>query len=110
MATEYGKNLKISIYGASHGECIGIQAKNLPKDFTFNFQELLSFMARRAPGKDEFSTARREPDLPEFLSGVSVNGEHCTVNGEDFHAIIRNTSQGMMFLFIFFPQSVQQYQ
>ena len=93
MATEYGKNLKISVYGGSHAECIGIHAKNLPKDFTFNCTELLEFMARRAPGKDEFSTARREADVPEFLSGVSKVNESYTLDGTDFHAIIRNTSQ-----------------
>ena len=93
MATEYGKNLKISVYGGSHDECIGVYAKNLPKDFTFNLSELLKFMSRRAPGKDEFSTARREADLPEFLSGVSINGDVCTILGEDVHAIIKNTSQ-----------------
>ena len=92
MATEYGKNLKISVYGGSHDECIGIYAKNLPKNFTFDFSELQSFMARRAPGKDEFSTARREADLPEFLSGVSKTDDTYTLNGTDFHAIIKNTS------------------
>ena len=93
MATEYGKNLKISVYGGSHDEIIGVTARNLPKNFTFNITELHNFMARRAPGKDEFSTARREADLPEFLSGVSIKDESFTLDGTYFHAIIRNTSQ-----------------
>ena len=93
MATEYGKNLKISVYGGSHDERIGVHAKNLPKNFAFDFTELLEFMARRAPGKDEFSTARREADFPEFLSGVSKVNESYTLDGTDFHAIIKNTSQ-----------------
>ena len=93
MATEYGKNLKISVYGGSHDECIGIHATNLPKNFTFSFSELVNFISRRAPGKDEFSTARKETDLPEFLSGISSDKDNYTLLGEELHAIIKNTSQ-----------------
>ena len=93
MSTEYGKNLKISIYGGSHQECIGIQAKSMPKGFEFDLNELLEFLARRAPGQNEFSTPRKEADIPEFLSGVDFVDGKLILNGDDFHAIIKNTSQ-----------------
>ena len=93
MSTEYGKNLKISIYGGSHADCIGIHASALPKGFTFSLSELLTFLARRAPGKNEFSTPRKETDTPEFLSGVDFDGDRLTLNGDELHAIIKNTSQ-----------------
>ncbi len=93
MSTEYGKNIKINVYGGSHDELIGVRAKNLPKDFQFSFSELLSFMARRAPGKNEFSTTRKEADIPEFLSGATPNGDTVTLNSDELHAIIRNTAQ-----------------
>ena len=93
MSTEYGKNLKISIYGGSHQDHIGIYAKNLPKGFEFSLDTLLEFLSRRAPGQNEFSTPRKEADLPEFLSGVDINDDVLTLNGDDFHAIIKNTSQ-----------------
>ena len=93
MSTEYGKNLKISIYGGSHQECIGIHASSMPKGFEFSLNALLEFLSRRAPGQNEFSTPRKEADLPEFLSGVDINGDALTLNGDDFHAIIKNTSQ-----------------
>ena len=93
MSTEYGKNLKISIYGGSHGDHIGIHAHSLPKGFTFSLSELLDFLARRAPGQNEFSTPRKEADLPEFLSGVDISGDMLTLNGDELHAIIKNTSQ-----------------
>ena len=93
MSTEYGKNIKISIYGGSHSDCIGIHAHSLPKGFTFSLSELLDFLARRAPGQNEFSTPRKEADLPEFLSGVDINGDMLTLNGNELHAIIKNTSQ-----------------
>ena len=89
MSTSYGKNLNISIYGGSHDEEIGIIAKGMPKGFAFDEEELVSFMKRRAPGRDLFSTQRKEADAPIFLSGV----EDSTLNGDIFHAIIKNTNQ-----------------
>ncbi len=89
MSTEYGKNLKISIYGGSHDEQIGVYAKGLPKGFTFDRDALLGFMKRRAPGRNSMSTQRKEPDIPEFISGVMGD----TLTGDTLHAIIRNTSQ-----------------
>lgn len=94
MSTTYGKNLKISIYGGSHAERIGVNATGLPKTAEFKMSELLAFMARRAPGKDKLSTPRKEADLPEFLSGVEqIDEDTFSLNGEELHAIIRNTSQ-----------------
>ena len=93
MSTEYGKNLKISIYGGSHGNCIGIHAKALPKGFEFSLSELLEFLSRRAPGQNEFSTPRKEADIPEFLSGVDFVDDKLILNGDELHAIIKNTSQ-----------------
>lgn len=89
MSTSYGKNLNISIYGGSHDEEIGIIAKGMPKGFAFDEEELVSFMKRRAPGRDLFSTQRKEADAPIFLSGV----EDSTLNGDILHAIIKNTNQ-----------------
>ena len=89
MATTYGKNIRISIYGGSHDDHIGVVAEGLPQGFAFDTDELLHFMKRRAPGQNSLSTPRKEADLPEFLSGVNGN----TITGETLHAIIRNTSQ-----------------
>lgn len=94
MSNEYGKNIKISVFGGSHDDCIGIHATRLPKGFRFNVSELLAFMERRAPGKNEFSTKRKEPDIPEFLSGVSPIDENTLeLDGAEVQAIIKNTSQ-----------------
>ncbi len=94
MSTTYGKNLKISIYGGSHDDHIGIYANGLPSGFEFSMSELSSFMARRAPGTNAFSTPRKEADMPEFLSGVElVSDGTLTLNGDELHAIIKNTSQ-----------------
>lgn len=94
MSTTYGKNLKISIYGGSHADCIGIHASGLPKGFSVDLAELNAFMARRAPGKNKLSTPRKEADEPIFLTGAEASGEGALLlNGEEIHAIIKNTSQ-----------------
>ena len=89
MSTTYGKNLKITIYGGSHDERIGIIAEGMPKGFEVDTEALLGFMKRRAPGQNAHSTARREADEPVFLSGVSDG----TLNGDPLHAVIYNTNQ-----------------
>ena len=90
MSTSYGKNLNISVYGGSHDDEIGIIAKGLPAGFHFDMDELNAFMSRRAPGQNTFSTKRREPDTPVFLSGVD---EQYTLNKDTLHAVIKNTNQ-----------------
>jgi len=89
MATNYGKNINIRIYGGSHDPQIGVYATGLPKGFSFDPQALAAFLKRRAPGQNALSTSRKEADVPEFLSGVEGN----TLNGDTLHAIIRNTNQ-----------------
>ncbi len=94
MSTSYGKNINISVYGGSHDEHIGIVAEGLPQGFCFDADELRTFMLRRAPGKDKLSTPRKEADTPEFLAGVDESADgSLLLNGEQLHAIIRNTSQ-----------------
>ena len=61
--------------------------EGFPAGFTPDFDELNAFLARRAPGQGAYTTARREPDRPEFLAGL-VRGHTC---GAPVTAIIRNT-------------------
>lgn len=89
MATNYGKNINIQIYGGSHDPQIGVIATGLPENFTFDFDELCAFMRRRAPGQNNLSTPRKEADIPEFLSGV----DEYTLNGKTLHAIIKSSNQ-----------------
>ena len=41
-----------------------------------DFEELQKFLNRRAPGRNDWSTARKEEDVTEFLSGL-VDGCTC---------------------------------
>ena len=89
MANTYGNNLKLSIYGGSHDEEIGMRLSGFPKGLVLDREELQRFMARRAPNGGAFSTPRKEPDVPVFLSGLSAES---ATTGEEIHAVIRNTN------------------
>jgi chorismate synthase len=87
MSSVYGNNLKISIFGQSHSPAIGVCIDGLPSGFEIDQKELAAFLKRRAPGQNAHSTARKETDEPEFLSGL-VDGVTC---GAPLTAVIRNT-------------------
>lgn len=86
MASVFGKNLVVSIFGQSHSEAIGIVIDGLPAGFEIDMDELQEFMNRRAPGRSKNATQRKEADKPEFLSGL-FDGLTC---GAPLAAIIRN--------------------
>ena len=90
MSTSYGKNINLCVYGGSHDDHIGVRVTGLPAGFAFDRNELYRFMKRRAPGQNQYSTKRREPDVPVFLSGVDDSD---TLTGDELHAIIKNTNQ-----------------
>ena len=87
MSGVWGSNVKISIFGESHGNAIGINIDGLPSGFEIDMEKVRLEMERRAPGKNELSTARKEADLPEILSGF-FEGK---TTGTPLCAIIRNS-------------------
>lgn len=88
MGSAYGKNIRISIFGESHGEAIGCVIDGFPSGLAIDFAALGAFMARRAPGRAPGSTPRTEADCPEILSGV-LGG---VTEGTPIAAIIRNSN------------------
>lgn len=87
MSSEFGKILKISVFGESHGEAIGVVIDGLPAGEAIDPDELMKFLARRSPGGSELATRRREKDEPKFLSGV-LHGKTC---GSPLCAVIENS-------------------
>lgn len=67
----WGKGLRLSIFGESHGRAIGLVVDGLPAGEPIDRDEIARDMLRRAPGRDSVSTARSEPDEVEILSGLS---------------------------------------
>lgn len=88
MSFQTGEKFKISIFGQSHSEEMGVVIDNLPSGFVIDEDKLAAFMARRAPGRDAFSTSRKEGDKVKFVSGIT-DGK---TNGSPLCAIIENTN------------------
>lgn len=87
MSSTIGENIKLSIFGESHGEAIGAVIDGFPAGVKLDFDEIDLEMARRAPGKDKTTTARKESDKPEIVSGV-YNG---VTTGAPIAAFIKNS-------------------
>lgn len=86
MSGVWGNNIKVSIFGESHGNAIGIVIDGLPSGKEIDMDKVMEEMARRAPGKSKLSTARNEKDAPEILSGF-FEGK---TTGTPLCGIIRN--------------------
>ena len=69
MASSFGNHLKITIFGQSHSEAIGVTVEGLPVGERVDTEALQKFLARRAPGGN-LATSRKEADVPEFLCGL----------------------------------------
>lgn len=70
MGSVFGKNLKLSIFGESHGAGIGMVLDGFPAGLLLDEDAILLELERRKPGKDPWSTARKEEDLPQILGGI----------------------------------------
>lgn len=77
MANLIGNRFRVLVYGQSHAPSIGAVIEGLPAGFMPDRDAVSAFMARRAPGGSALSTARREADVPEILSGLNERGETC---------------------------------
>jgi chorismate synthase len=94
MSIYKGQTLTLSIFGTSHGQSIGMTLSGIPSEANINLDVLHEFMARRAPGNSLLSTSRKEPDIPEFVSGIrsgsSGNSRNLTTDGSEIRTIIYN--------------------
>lgn len=88
MASVFGNNLKLSIFGQSHSNAIGCVLDGVPAGVAVDMEELQAFLTRRAPGRSDTATTRKEADLPHFVGGI-VDGHTC---GSPIAAVIQNTN------------------
>jgi len=88
MSSTYGENIKLTIFGQSHGPAIGMSLDAVPAGLKVDTEALQDFLNRRAPGQNDWSTPRKEADRPEFLSGIA-DGYTC---GAPIAAVIYNAN------------------
>ncbi len=66
----WGRLLRITSFGESHGPVVGGVLDGFPAGFTLDMEAVQREVARRRPGQSEVTTARQETDSVEFLSGI----------------------------------------
>ncbi len=89
MSCSFGERIKITIFGQSHSEAMGVVVDGIPAGFELDLEKIQNFLNRRAPGRNVMSTSRTEADKFSVVSGL-VNGVTC---GAPLCAIIENTNQ-----------------
>lgn len=66
----FGRIFRISIFGESHGECVGVTIDGCPAGLSLSPDDLLPDLERRKGGQGKGTTPRKEDDYPIFKSGV----------------------------------------
>ncbi len=70
LGSVFGKNLKINIFGESHGAGVGVVIDGFPAGMAVNEVALRRELDRRRPGQNAWSTPRSETDQPQVMSGI----------------------------------------
>ena len=65
----WGNKIRLSIFGESHGDAIGIVIDGLEAGTKLNLENINKFIERRKAGKSSFTTSRKEKDEYKILSG-----------------------------------------
>jgi len=87
MSNVWGEHIKISIFGESHGGGIGVVIGGLPAGEDIDLALVEKEMQRRAPGRHEYDTPRKEADKVQILSGLLNH----TTTGAPLCGLIMNT-------------------
>ncbi len=69
----FGRIFRISIFGESHGESVGIVIDGCPAGLSLTVADFLPDLERRKGGTQKGTTPRQEDDLPIFKSGIFNN-------------------------------------
>ncbi|MCC8145761.1 MAG: chorismate synthase [Bacteroidales bacterium] len=84
----FGNIFRLTSFGESHGEAIGGVIDGCPAGILLDTEFIQNELNRRKPGQSKLTTARKEPDKVEFLSGI-FEGK---TTGTSIGFIIRNTN------------------
>jgi chorismate synthase len=85
MTFTLGRDFRFTVFGESHGECVGVLIDGCPAGTAISEEEVQRELERRRPGKG-VGSARKEEDRVRLISGV-FNGK---ANGGPIVAIIAN--------------------
>ena len=94
----YGTVFRIMTWGESHGKGIGVTIDGCPAGLALCEEDIQKYLNRRRPGQSRYSTARKEGDQVEILSGVfegkttgtpiAMMGKNTDQRSHDYSAIM----------------------
>ena len=84
--SSFGNHFTVTTWGESHGKALGAVVDGCPAGLSLNEEDIQKFLDRRKPGQSRYTTARKEGDLVEILSGV-FEGK---TTGTPISLIVRN--------------------
>jgi chorismate synthase len=87
LGSTWGNQLKISVFGESHGKGVGVVIDGFPAGFVCDLEFIEQELSRRAPGQSLLTTPRKEKDKPVILSGMLEN----VTTGAPICMMINNT-------------------
>lgn len=85
MTFRFGKEFSFTIFGESHGECVGALIEGCPAGLAISEGEIQSELNRRKAGR-RLSSARAEKDTVKIMSGVTGG----RTNGGPLMALVSN--------------------
>ncbi len=87
--SELGSRLRLTTWGESHGPALGCVLDGFPAGMALSEEDIQVYLDRRRPGRSPVTTARKEADRVEILSGVFEG----VTTGTPISLLIRNTDQ-----------------
>lgn len=91
----YGSNFRVSIFGESHGNAIGVVLDGIPAGIPLAEEDFIADLDRRRSGA-KGTTPRKESDAPHILSGVfdgCTTGAPLAILFENGNTISKDYSQ-----------------
>lgn len=85
----FGTNFTVTTWGESHGKALGAVVDGCPAGLSLHESDIQIFLDRRKPGQNKYTTARKESDQVQILSGV-FEGK---TTGTPISLVIPNTDQ-----------------
>ena len=70
MTNTFGKLFRLTTWGESHGDAVGVVVDGCPPRLPLTVDEIQRELDRRRPAQSEIASQRREADRAEILSGV----------------------------------------
>ena len=85
----FGTIFSMTTWGESHGKGLGVVVDGCPAGVSLCEEDIQAFLGRRKPGQSRYTTARKEGDRVEILSGI-FEGK---TTGTPISMIVRNEDQ-----------------